>query len=78
MTPVIEVISCIEENMETCKGEVEYRESLSGTGTSIARCDYHWDKRLDKQIDHDREYPDSPTPPAWFDPSYAGETWDEE
>ncbi len=61
-----------------CAGATEYRESLSGTGRSFARCDYHWDKRLDEQERIRRNYPDTPTPPAWFDPTYAGERWDED
>jgi hypothetical protein len=56
---------------------VEYRASLSGTGTPIARCDKHWSKRLDRQEEIRKDYPDSPVPPSWFDPSYAGESWDE-
>lgn len=59
-----------------CKGKVEYRMSLTGTGTSIPRCDGHWDKRLKLQDEINDRYPDSPLPPAWFDPMDAGEHWD--
>jgi hypothetical protein len=60
------------------KGDVKYRYALSGTGKSFPRCDKHWDERLDRQSGYDERYPDSPTPPPGFDPSYAGESWDGE
>jgi hypothetical protein len=61
-----------------CRGPVEYRESLTGTGTPIPRCDYHWNLRLDREDEHRRIYPDSPIAPAWFDPEAAGERWDDD
>lgn len=61
-----------------CAGAVEYRTPLSGTGRSFPRCDAHWEKRLDTQERINRDYPDSPAAPRWFDPSYAGEHWDED
>lgn len=61
-----------------CKGAVKYRYALSGTGRSFPRCDKHWSDRLDVQRGIDRRYPDSPFAPAGFDPSYAGESWDDE
>lgn len=66
---------CLEQG-DACGGEVIARESLSGTGTRIARCDAHWSARLDLEDRLRRDYPDSPNPPAWFDASYAGECWD--
>jgi hypothetical protein len=59
-----------------CRGQVEYRMPLSGTGRSFPRCDKHWSDRLDTQERINRDYPDSPIPPAWFDPANAGEVWD--
>lgn len=61
---------------EECDGPTVLRPSLSGTGTSIARCDRHWERRLDEEDRLRRDYPDSPNPPSWFDPTYAGEHWD--
>lgn len=73
----VEVEDCIEDNGDdTCKGPVLFRESLSGTGTPIARCDHHWSKRLDLQQELAQRYPRHA--PADFDPSYAGERWDED
>jgi hypothetical protein len=61
-----------------CTGTVELRPSLSGTGTPIARCDGHWAARQAFQRRHERDYPDSPVPPRWFDPAAAGERWNED
>ena len=61
-----------------CKGPVEYRHALSGTGRSFPRCDHHWSLRLDAQERINRDYPDSPIAPSWFDESAAGERWDED
>lgn len=70
-------LECINSGDETgCKGEVEYRPPLSGTGRSFPRCDKHWEERLDTEERLRRDYPDTSTPPSWFDPSYAGESWD--
>lgn len=69
---------CLDEHRGGCSGAVEYRPSLTGTGTPIPRCDAHWAARLEKEAEHREIYPDSPTPPAWFDPLAAGEHWDED
>jgi hypothetical protein len=67
---------CLEGHTGVCKGETIPRESLSGTGTTIARCDYHWDQRLIFEKELLYRYPYNA--PADFDPSYAGESWDGE
>lgn len=59
-----------------CGGQVEYRMPLSGTGRSFPRCDAHWEQRLETQRGIDARYPTHA--PADFDPSYAGESWDED
>jgi hypothetical protein len=68
---------CLEAGPE-CRGKVEFRMPLSGTGRAFPRCDHHWEKRLDTQERINRNYPDSPIAPAWFDPTAAGEHWDED
>ncbi len=74
-----ETLTCLQDyGKGTCQGEVEYRMSLSGTGASIPRCDHHWDERLEAQERIDRDYPDSPVAPSWFDPADAGERWDDD
>ncbi len=69
---------CLDAHKGGCDGSVELRPSLTGTGLAIARCDEHWSQRLDFQEAHERIYPDSPIPPAWFDPEAAGERWEDE
>jgi len=67
------MFDCLE-NGDGCKGRVEYRMPLSGTGKAFPRCERHWGLRLDRQAQIDRRYPTHA--PADFDPSYAGEYWD--
>lgn len=67
---------CMNGPGEDCKGAVEYRMSLSGTGVSLPRCDAHWAARLDVQEGINRRYPVHA--PSDFDPTYAGESWDED
>ncbi|MFE9833972.1 hypothetical protein ACFYP4_02315 [Streptomyces sp. NPDC005551] len=72
-------LHCLDAPQSTCTGSVEYREPLSGTGRSFPRCDGHWDARLKKQEEINARYaPFSDVPPAGFDPTYAGERWDDE
>lgn len=72
-------LKCLDDYGDgDCRGKVEYRMPLSATGKSFPRCDKHWGIRLDKQERLDRDYPDSPFAPSWFDPMNAGEHWDED
>lgn len=71
-------MKCLNEFEGDCAGAVELRSPLSGTGRSFPRCDKHWSDRLDREEETRRAYPDSPIAPAWFDPTYAGESWDGE
>ena len=74
-----EELKCLDDYGEdTCEGRVEYRMPLSGSGRAFPRCDKHWGLRLDAQEEINRKYPDTPIAPADFDPTYAGESWDEE
>lgn len=72
-----EPLHCLDRHDNECTGAVEMRYPLSGTGRSFPRCDGHWSLRLAKQQAINERYPDSPTPPDWFDPAAAGEQWDE-
>jgi hypothetical protein len=69
---------CLDRYLGDCAGAVEYRMALSGTGRSFPRCDKHWSDRLDVQDGINRRYPDSPFPPSDFDPTYAGESWEDD
>lgn len=77
--PTPEPLKCLDRHTGECAGAVEMRFPLSDTGRSFPRCDGHWDKRLKKQQEITRRYaPDSDVPPADFDPTFAGERWDED
>lgn len=71
-----ETLECLDRG-DDCRGEVEYRMPLSGTGRAFPRCDAHWEKRLEVQDGINRRY-GGVCPPSDFDPLYAGERWDEE
>jgi hypothetical protein len=77
-------LTCLDEPRREgdspCKGAVEYRFALSASGRNYPRCDGHWSARLDAQDRHNRRYghPDSVSAPSWFDPTYAGESWNDE
>lgn len=62
---------------EGCAGPVEMRTTPDREDFAhFPRCEAHFERRLlesEKVLELL-----SPTPPAWFDPSYAGEHWDEE
>lgn len=70
-----------ESTREQCRGTVDFRTPLSGTGSPTIRCEGHWDARLALQDRLRGDYPDSPTPPRWYTEqggeAYAGERWDE-
>lgn len=82
MNPDIMTITIIDENLRcleagpNCEGEIEFRDL--GRDTRYARCDRHFRERLELQERLASEYPDSPHAPAWFDPSAAGERWDDD
>ena len=73
-------LECLDRHdSDPCSGPAELRYPLSGTGKSFPRCDHHWDKRLQLQEQINERYaPDSDVPPAGFDPTYAGERWEED
>lgn len=76
----VETLECLDSGdpRHPCSGTVRYRHALSSTGRSFPRCDVHWDLRLEEQERITRAYPDSPSPPDWYDVELAGEAWDEE
>ena len=70
---------CLDSDQGGCEGETFERPSLSGSGMAFPRCDKHNQVHLDRispKIERTRRrYPDSATPPEWFDESHAGERW---
>lgn len=71
-----EPLECIDDHKSECNGTIEYRMSLSGTGTPIPRCDKHWDERLDEDQRINERYPEQP--PSDWSPLDAGEAWGED
>ena len=63
-----------------CKGTVEYRWNGYNDGKSSLRCAAHGDAQIDRANDPNSvaKYADSDVPPSWFDPTIAGERWDED
>ncbi|RZU36005.1 hypothetical protein EV284_3488 [Streptomyces sp. BK022] len=79
MTEQAEELKCLENRTGECSGAVKYRAPLSGTGRSFPRCDAHWAARLKKQKEIRNRYaPASDVPPRGFDPTFCGESWDED
>ncbi len=86
-TSAAEGQECIERDLgdSECSGEVREYRSRSGC-TIAARCGGHQtlhDQRIDAvEAGLDQRYPgwNSPgsPPPSDFDPTYAGERWDDE
>lgn len=71
-------VECLDDRGDKqCVGEVQYH-TLDGI-KSWPRCDYHFDLRLKRYEESETErYAHSDVAPPGFDPSYAGERWDDE
>lgn len=69
---------CIEQSSK-CAGPVEPRWPGYGE-RNFMRCEFHGERRVEREREAIERYgnPDSPCPPAGFDPTYAGERWDDE
>lgn len=76
MTEELECLDAPDRHGITCRGPVEYRYPLSGTGRSFPRCEAHWEWRLDEDQRIRERYP--VLQPSDFDPGYAGERWDDD
>lgn len=68
---------CLDEHRGDCRGPVEFY-ATPGRLRAFPRCTRHWEERMDRYENSIERYANSDTPPSWFDPSYAGERWDEE
>jgi hypothetical protein len=71
-----EQLECIE-GPEGCEGPVEYRWPGYGE-RNWPRCEKHGAERVEREEAAMERYPDTPAPPADFDPLDAGERWDED
>lgn len=71
---------CISSQDGGCDGEVALHESSTGASASF-RCDRHQRAHVERLRpileENARNYPDSDIPPAWFDATFAGESWNE-
>jgi hypothetical protein len=71
-------LTCIDQS-EECSGRVELRGAPPDGMRSFARCEFHNDKRWERYESSDLErYANSDVPPPWFDPTAAGERWDDD
>lgn len=68
-------LRCLQEN-EDCRGPVEMY--MRSDMKSFPRCEYHQAKREEARENSLERYADSDVPPSWFDPSYAGEHWEDD
>lgn len=73
-----EPLECLDDHDGKCRGLVEYHSLDPGRYRAFPRCDFHWDRRLRRRENSIERYADSDVAPSWFDPSYAGESWDGE
>lgn len=74
-----DIHECLRAHYDNpCQGEVTARASFGGTGALIYECVKHMDESYERNNEHCRNYPDSDIPPAWFDPTYAGERWNDD
>jgi hypothetical protein len=72
-----EDLRCLEAGRGDCFGPVELRTTPDRSdGKHFPRCEAHFDARLASSARTLELL--SPSPAPWFDPSYAGERWDED
>lgn len=73
------MLECIahDDPHTSCGGEVQEYWSRSGV-TKSARCEVHWAAHNAILDGIATRYPDSDVPPSWFDPTYAGEHWNDD
>ena len=70
---------CLNDHGEnTCRGPVEFHSIDPGRTQAYPRCEHHWAERLAQRERSIERYADSDVPPSWFDPTLAGERWDDD
>ncbi|QCX75725.1 hypothetical protein C9F11_10225 [Streptomyces sp. YIM 121038] len=70
---------CIDSGSgHACEGPVTGQPSHAGTGTIIYHCEAGHRAADEHARQVQERYPDSPVPPPGFDPTYAGERWNED
>lgn len=74
-----EPLECLDDHGEnTCRGPIEFHSVDPGRAVAFPRCEKHWGARLDSRENSIEKYENSDVAPDWFDPSFAGERWDED
>ena len=72
-------VKCLDRHKGACEGEVEYHHNpYSSSLKAWPRCDKHYTAYVEYMAGVSQRYPDTPNPPPGFDPSYAGETWNDD
>ena len=66
---------CLDAHVGDCSGDVEYHSIDPGQERAHPRCDKHWGERLARHQELQQQGYLSDLAPAWFDPTFAGETW---
>lgn len=69
-------ITCLNEGPD-CEGPVEFHLRPSDW-KSFPRCEFHQAQREEQRENSMEKYADSDIAPDWFDPSYAGERWEDD
>ncbi len=70
-------IECLGDP-DYCKGAVDYHWNGDPDGKTWPRCEWHQAQRVQQRENSIEKYANSDVPPAWFDPSAAGERWDDD
>lgn len=70
-----EPLECLESGPD-CRGKVDM---WTTDGLRYwPRCDFHGERRLERYENSIERYANSDVAPSWFDPSYAGERWNDD
>lgn len=73
----IETLECLDGHDGECAGPVEYHQNpYSDSFKAWPRCDRHFDLYVERMQGIAQRYPVNA--PSDFDPSYAGERWDDD
>lgn len=70
---VTEELRCLQEG-DDCSGPVKPR-LVGDSLRAWPRCEKHYEDRLEAYENSMERFARSDVPPAWFDPSDAGEAW---
>ena len=72
-------VECLDKRKGGCDGSVQFHlNPYSSSFKSYPRCASHAGTWFDSLESINRRYPDSSAAPSWFDPTAAGERWDDD